>query len=198
MRRILTPLFRHGDQQFDHSLPLAKGPRNWYTKVVDNRAQSLGFEVIPRERVLAGHDSRGGDGSSGGGVGIRRVVGPAASIFSRPNSKLGCQVTRNHIHTPLNPALAVVGIQQRVSLLGILNHRKQEVLDGQHPINIQGKHVHALNKKVQEMQGKARRWGDHNQRAAICSAASSAASDIPSAANASATLLHESSTSSSG
>ena len=56
--RALTPLFRYGDQQFDHAFPLTKGPRNWNAKVVDNRAQSLGFEAIPREHILAGHDSR--------------------------------------------------------------------------------------------------------------------------------------------
>jgi len=62
LRDGLTPLFRHGDQRFDHSLPLAKGTRNWDTKVVDDGTQGLCFEGIPWEFVLTGHDCRGGDG----------------------------------------------------------------------------------------------------------------------------------------
>ena len=78
MRRILTPLFRHGDQNFDHPLPLAKGPRNWYTKVADNGAQCLRFEGIPWERVLTGHDSHGGDG---GGFRMRLLDRPPATLI---------------------------------------------------------------------------------------------------------------------
>lgn len=81
----LTPVFRHGDQHFDHPLPLAKGPRNWYAKVADNRAQCLRFEAIPWERVLTGHDSRGGDG---GGIGMRLVGRLPAVSISRSNSRL--------------------------------------------------------------------------------------------------------------
>ena len=62
-------------------------------KVVDNGTQRLSFEGVPWERLLVGHDSRGGDG---GGFRIRLLERPPVS-HSNTRLEIGKRLTSYRI-----------------------------------------------------------------------------------------------------